>query len=92
MNITPITAAEFPQIARNGAGRQLSPLGKVIRALVVGEGFCMPCEWPHATKALRNGYRNGCPGTMKVHAVIRQIEGHFKTRCVDGTFYVLRTE
>ena len=86
MDIKSITAKEFPKIARNGAGRKLSPLGKAIRALAVGKGFCMPCEWPHNP----NPHRKGCPGTMKVHSVIKQIEGRFRTRCVDGTFYVLR--
>ena len=99
MNITPITSAEFPKPDwRRGRGKPLSPLGKAIRELVVGSGFSMPCEWIHDKSK-----RTGCPGTIQIHNILQHIRnrtgdsGHdatfrVRTRCKDGTFYVLRVE
>ena len=89
MDFTPIRAAEFPEPANGpGRGKPLSPFSKAVRGLVLGSGFSMPCKWTH-------GKNGGCPGRGAVQNIktgIRQTDATFnvRTRCKDGTFYVLR--
>ena len=96
MNITPITSEEFPLTDAPGArkehGQKISPFTKAVRALAIGEGFSMPCEWPHTPK------RNGCMGTTKANVAVRPYQTlgfgtmRLKTKCIGGTFYVLRLD
>jgi len=96
MNVQPITANEFPQPQRltgAGAGRLTSETGKMLVALTVGAGFSMPCEWPH--RVTNNG-QHVCPGTEKFQSASQSMRRRaeptlrIRTRCVDGTLYVLR--
>ena len=90
-DIKPITATEIKENFSDNAktGKPLSLFGKTIKNLEVGNGFSMPCEWPHNTEI---GTRVGCPGTRKSHSTGRSFSYHVRTRCVDGTFYVLRLD
>ena len=94
MNTTPITANEFPQPQRSSrAGRLTSEGTKMLAALTVGTGFSMPCEWQH--RDTKQG-QHKCPGTEKFQSLGQSVRLRadptlrIRTRCVDGTLYVLR--
>ena len=98
----PLTATEIMEYFSDDAGveQPLSPYTeslnnhvlffvKAIKNLEVGTGFSLPCKWPHNTEI---GTRIGCPGTRKSYSIVRNFGYHVQTRCIDGTFYILRVD
>jgi hypothetical protein len=88
MEITPITPGQFPTGYRL---RNPNPLAEAVRALEVGDGFSTPCIWSHKNA---RGTPTGCAGRQTAHqaAAWTRPSIHIRTRCKDGTFYVLRIE
>ena len=85
MNITPITAAEFPL-----SNHTISPLAKAVRSLKdkeVGEGFSTPCIWEHRPKR-----QSGCGGYHLAYHASKRAKIRVRITCQGGTFYVLRVE
>ena len=80
MNITPITAVEFP-LSRH----RLSPIAKAVYSLKeIGDGFSTPCIWNHGPK--------NCHGYQSDYYAARRAKIRVRITCQDGTFYVLRVE
>jgi len=90
-NMKPITEIEIEKMFENRSsnGQPITPFGKALRAIKVGEGFTIPCTFPH--KEDKRGTPR-CLGTPKAHSVLRHYDSNIRirTRCVDSTFYVYR--
>jgi hypothetical protein len=82
MNITPITAVEFP-LSRH----RLSPIAKAVHSLKeIGDGFSTPCIWEHRYKS------KNCGGYHLAYYAAKRAKIRVRITCQDGTYYVLRIE
>ena len=90
-NMKPITETEIEEMFtnRSGNGQPITPFGKALRDVKLGEGFTIDCTFSHKE------YKRGTPrclGTQKAQSILRHYDSNIRirTRCVDSTFYVYR--
>jgi len=87
----PITETEIEEMFahQSGNGRPLTPFGKALRDVKLGEGFTIDCTFSH--KEDKRGTPR-CSGTQKAHTMLRHYDSNMRirTRCVNGTFYLYR--
>lgn len=78
-----ITQQDFDTLpVRQRPGQDLSPETHAILKLAIGEGFKTPCHWKH--------YKGACGGASTVHGTAKRHGMVVRTRCYQGTLYVLR--
>lgn len=83
--IRPLSRQEFQFMhRRHRHGGRLSPLGRAVAGLEIGEGIQVRCRWKHSGRS--------CGGSSLAYNAARRYDRRVNTRCQDGILYVLRVE